>query len=220
MDGEKGKKLTQAEKRKKILAEKRQGDLDKMEGFVEEINNLVEEAEEYYKASCLPLVDEKFPLAEKIKIDFGKQKTVATKVATAAMDDKEKGAVLIAVAAGVLPSAIASALGLDQQQISNLVNNNKETLKDFTELVGNKFQRVRMSVALDDAVERLTETIGGGTTNEVVTSARELFNMVKSGALEDVLEGTKLNKGFEDTPEDVFLLQKEIEELEKEFGYA
>lgn len=128
----------------------------------------------------------------------------------------KKKAVRILYAAGVLPSDISHYMEEPLSVINNFLSDNLEEIKEMAKRLDSKYQRIRIRASVDIAVAQLEDIIKIGDPTAANNATRELFNMAKSGKLEDILEGNSNSNNFGDVPDDVLELERELAELQAE----
>ena len=132
-------------------------------------------------------------------------------------------AVLLATAAGVLPSTIAQIFSIPYKTVKKAVEENKVKVEEYCRLLTVDYQAVRVNMLFDTAISKLQEIIEDDATNagSVIAAIKEISKMIKDGDVAKVFNRDVMDDTYESAPDNVDVMLKrikEIEEREKRLG--
>lgn len=126
-------------------------------------------------------------------------------------------AVLLAVAAGVLPSVVSSVLKRPKKEVQKIIKNRKQHLLELCEMLTVEYQEINLHLLFDDAVSRIRDIINDQASNPsaVVGAAKEVLRMIKEGDAKKSLNNEIMNSTYEDVPANVEEMKRKIEEIQQ-----
>jgi len=133
------------------------------------------------------------------------------------LDEEKQGDdyILLPIAAGVLPSIVASIQGITTKQIDKVVKGNKQRLQELCVMLTTSYQDVVLHMLYDDSVSRLKEIINDKATAapSIVAAAKEILRMLKEGDAKKSLNNELMNSTYQDVHGNVTEMKKKIAEI-------
>jgi hypothetical protein len=129
-----------------------------------------------------------------------------------------KKAVLLAAAAGVLPSVIAEVFCVSLKAVKNTIEENKPTIAEICRSLTVDYQAIRVNMLFDAAISRLQEIVEGDTASkasELISAVKEISRMIKDGDVGRVFNREIMDDTFESAPDNVDVMLKKIREIEQ-----
>jgi hypothetical protein len=156
-------------------------------------------------------------LERKRREAIGFNKSVASEGFIEVHTIENKDAVLLATAAGVLPSTIAQIFGLSYKTIKKTIEDNKSKVEEYCRLLTVDYQAIRVNMLFDTAISKLQEIIEDDATNaaSVIAAIKEISKMIKEGDVAKVFNREVMDDTYESAPDNVSEMLKKIKEIEE-----
>jgi hypothetical protein len=132
-------------------------------------------------------------------------------------DSKLERMICLAYAKGILPSIIAQEVDYDLVVVEEILRRKQDYVKELVDILGLEYQLIRIQNMIDVGMTRLEEKILDPDTNDkdFGQAFKDLLNMQKNGDLEKLFNLQLMKGTYEDTPEEVDLIQAEIDKAAK-----